>query len=47
MMQPEDAKRMLEAGASLVALNTGLRTKGMRLLKAVAKELTTNTTTAQ
>ena len=47
MMQPEDAKRMLEAGASLVALNTGLRTKGMRLLKAVAKQLTTNTTTAQ
>ncbi len=47
MMQPEDVKRMLEAGASLVALNTGLRTNGMRLLKAAANGLTTETTTAQ
>ena len=47
MMQPEDIKRMLEAGASLVALNTGLRTNGMRLLKAAANGLTTETKTAQ
>jgi dihydroorotate dehydrogenase len=45
MMQPEDVKRMLEAGASLVALNTGLRTKGMRLLKRSVKHLNTATTT--
>ena len=49
MMTPEDIKRMMEAGASLVALNTGLRTSGMRLLKAGAKALvtpiSTNTTT--
>jgi dihydroorotate dehydrogenase len=38
---------MLEAGASLVALNTGLRTNGMRLLKAAANGLTTETKTAQ
>lgn len=41
MMQPEDIKRMLEAGASLVALNTGLRENGMRLLKATTKLLNT------
>ncbi len=46
MMQPEDVKRMLEAGASLVALNTGLRTNGMRLLKAAAKGVTKETKTA-
>lgn len=45
MMTPEDIKRMMEAGASLVALNTGLRTNGMRLLKRAAKELTTPITT--
>ena len=39
MMTPEDIKRMMEAGASLVALNTGLRENGMRLLKAAAKSL--------
>ena len=42
MMQPEDVKRMLDAGASLVALNTGLRTNGMRLLKAASNGLLTN-----
>ena len=47
MMQSEDVKRMLEAGASLVALNTGLRTNGMRLLKAAANGLTTETKTAK
>ena len=40
MMTPEDIKRMMEAGASLVALNTGLRTRGMRLLKKGVKRLT-------
>ena len=41
-LQPEDVKRMLDAGASLVALNTGLRTNGMRLLKAASNGLLTN-----
>ena len=39
MMQPEDIKAMLEAGASLVALNTGLRENGLRLLKRGAKAI--------
>ena len=39
MMTPEDIKRMMEAGASLVALNTGIRENGMRLLKAGAQAL--------
>ena len=38
-MTPEDIKRMMEAGASLVALNTGIRENGMRLLKAGAQAL--------
>lgn len=41
MMQPEDVKRMMEAGASLVALNTGLRENGLRLLKYAAKAIAT------
>ena len=44
MMTPEDVKRMIEAGASLVALNTGLRENGMRLLKETAKALTAEIT---
>lgn len=39
MMTPEDVKRMMDAGASLVALNTGLRQNGFRLLKAAVKML--------
>ena len=39
MMQPEDIKRMLEAGASLVALNSGLRENGMHLLTEATKSL--------
>ena len=39
MMTPEDIKRMMEAGASLVALNTGIRENGMRLFKAGAQAL--------
>ena len=39
MMTPEDIKRMMDAGASLVALNTGIRLNGFRLLKASAKML--------
>ena len=39
MMEPEDVRRMLEAGASLVALNSGLRTNGLRLLTASANIL--------
>lgn len=45
MMTPEDIKRMMEAGASLVALNTGLRENGMRLLKEAAKNLLKTPTT--
>ena len=43
MMQPDDIKRMFEAGASLVALNTGLRENGFRLLREATKALTTET----
>ncbi len=42
MMRPKDVKRMLDAGASLVALNTGLRERGMRMIKACVKELGKN-----
>ena len=45
MMRPKDIKRMMEAGASLVALNTGLRERGMRLLKASVEELRNNPVT--
>lgn len=37
MMQPKDVERMMEAGASLVALNTGLRENGFRLLKKASR----------
>ena len=39
MMEPEDVKRMMDAGASLVALNTGVRENGLRLLKRAAKRI--------
>lgn len=39
VMTEDDVKRMLEAGASLVALNTGIRENGMRLLKRAAKTI--------
>jgi dihydroorotate dehydrogenase len=39
MMSAEDIVRMLDAGASLVALNSGLRTQGMRLFSESAKML--------
>ena len=39
VMQPEDVKRMLEAGASLVALNTGIRENGFRLLRHAARAI--------
>ena len=42
MMEPEDISNMLEAGASLVALNTGLRENGLRLLKKAAKKISKN-----
>jgi dihydroorotate dehydrogenase len=42
MMEPEDISDMLEAGASLVALNTGLRENGLRLLKKAAKKIAKN-----
>ncbi|MBR5865576.1 MAG: dihydroorotate dehydrogenase (quinone) [Alistipes sp.] len=45
MMRPTDVKRMMEAGASLVALNTGLREHGMRMLKASVDELRNNPVT--
>lgn len=42
MMEPEDINNMLKAGASLVALNTGLRENGLRLLKKAAKKIVKN-----
>ena len=39
MMTEHDVKRMIEAGASLVALNTGIRENGMRLLRRSAKAI--------
>jgi dihydroorotate dehydrogenase len=39
MMCAEDIVRMLDAGASLVALNSGLRTNGMHLFSEGAKAL--------
>ena len=42
MMTPDDIRRMFEAGASLVALSSGLRENGMKLLKNAAKEIANN-----
>lgn len=39
MMQPEDVKRMMEAGASLVALSTGVRENGFKLLRHSARAI--------
>ena len=39
MMTPEDVRRMIEAGASLVALNTGIRENGVKLLKHASRAL--------
>lgn len=41
MMKPEDIRRMMEAGASLVALNTGIRENGFRLLKKATEAIAT------
>lgn len=41
VMTEEDVVRMMEAGASLVALNTGIRENGMRLLKRAANRIAT------
>ena len=40
MMTPDDVRRMMEAGASLVALNTGIRENGLRLLRHAARAIT-------
>ena len=42
MMTPNDISRMLEAGASLVALSSGLRENGFKLLKKAAKQIAPN-----
>lgn len=39
MMTPDNISSMIEAGASLVALNTGIRENGVKLLKEGAKAL--------
>ena len=39
MMTPKDIRRMFEAGASLVALNSGIRENGFKLLRNAVKEL--------
>ena len=42
MMTPNDVCRMMEAGASLVALSTGLRENGLKLLKKSAEQIAQN-----
>lgn len=42
MMTPRDIERMMEAGASLVALNSGIRENGVKLLIESAKALIKN-----
>lgn len=42
MMTPDDIERMIEAGASLVALSSGLRENGFKLLKKAATKLAIN-----
>ncbi len=39
MMNPSDIMRMLDAGASLVALNMGIRENGLRLLRKTTKAM--------
>lgn len=39
MMTPEDVARMFEAGASLVALSSGVRENGLKLLRNAAKRI--------
>lgn len=39
MMTPEDVRRMIEAGASLVALNSGIRENGVQLLKQASRTI--------
>ena len=39
MMTPEDIRRMIEAGASLVALNSGIRENGIKLLKQASRAI--------
>lgn len=39
ILTPDDAVRMMEAGASLVALNSGIRINGMHLLKHASKAI--------
>jgi dihydroorotate dehydrogenase len=42
MMTPEDIRRMIEAGASLVALNSGIRENGIKLLKQASRAIADN-----
>jgi dihydroorotate dehydrogenase len=44
MMTPNDIERMIEAGASLVALSSGVRENGFKLLKKATKQIATKTT---
>ncbi len=39
MMTPDDVRRMLDAGASLVQLNTGIRYGGLGILKRICRHL--------
>ena len=39
MMTPQDVERMFEAGASLVALSSGVRENGLKLLRRAAKRI--------
>jgi dihydroorotate dehydrogenase len=42
MMTPDDIASMLDAGASLVALNSGIRENGLRLLKESSEYIVAN-----
>ena len=44
MMTPNDIERMMEAGASLVALSSGLRENGFKLLTKAMTQIATNNT---
>lgn len=47
MMTPRDVMRMMDAGASLVALNMGIREKGLRLLRHTMRSIQRAKTTTQ
>jgi dihydroorotate dehydrogenase len=47
MMTPEDIERMFEAGASLVALSSGVRENGLKLLRRTTKRIASKNLTTR